>query len=59
MTGSIHAGLAPYWGAILGKRELLACQASRRSGVLHCRLGEDSVFVSGACVSYLKGRISV
>jgi PhzF family phenazine biosynthesis protein len=59
VTGSIHAGLAPYWGAILGKRELLACQASRRSGVLHCRLGEDSVFVSGACVSYLKGRISI
>jgi len=59
VTGSIHAGLAPYWGEILGKRELVACQASQRSGVLYCRLAEASVFVSGACVSYLKGRISV
>ncbi|HWV16774.1 MAG TPA: PhzF family phenazine biosynthesis protein [Cellvibrio sp.] len=59
VTGSIHAGLAPYWARQLNKRELVALQASTRSGVLYCRVEESTVFVSGYCISYLEGTISI
>jgi PhzF family phenazine biosynthesis protein len=59
VTGSIHAGLAPYWAKKLGKSNLVALQASQRTGTLFCRVEEDTVFVSGYCVSYLEGHISV
>ncbi|PPC75151.1 phenazine biosynthesis protein PhzF [Pokkaliibacter plantistimulans] len=59
VTGSIYAGLAPYWSALLNKTELTACQASRRGGVLHCRVAEGRVFVSGQAVRYLRGVIEV
>lgn len=58
-TGSIHAGLAPYWGKRLKKTTMLALQASARSGILHCRLQDDQVFVAGYCVAYLEGTIDV
>lgn len=59
VTGSIHAGLAPYWAKKLNKRELVALQASSRSGVLYCRVEESTIFVSGFCVSYLEGTINI
>jgi PhzF family phenazine biosynthesis protein len=59
VTGSIHTGLAPYWSEQLGKKELLALQASKRSGVLLCRVTEDRVFVSGKAVHYLEGLITI
>jgi len=59
VTGSIHAGLAPYWSAKLAKNELLAYQASKRGGFLKCRLEGDSVYVSGKAVHYLEGSINV
>ena len=59
VTGSIHTGLAPYWGEILGKSELIAYQASKRGGVLRCRLEGERVFIRGNAVHYLQGYISV
>lgn len=59
VTGSIHAGLAPYWAKKLNKQELVALQASNRSGVLYCRVEEATIFVSGFCVSYLEGTINI
>ena len=55
VTGSIHAGLTPYWAKILGKSDLLAYQASQRGGMLYCRLAGERVLVSGFAVLYLKG----
>ena len=59
VTGSIHAGLAPFWAKRLGKENLVALQASARTGVLYCRVSEERVFISGACVEYLKGTIGI
>lgn len=59
VTGSVHAGLAPYWSAQLGKTELLAYQASKRGGVLRCALQQDRVLVSGQAVLYLQGQIQI
>lgn len=59
VTGPIHSGLAPYWPYKLGKSELLAFQASKRGGLLRCRVLEKTVVVSGKDVLYLKGKINV
>ncbi|ALU45711.1 PhzF family phenazine biosynthesis protein [Pseudoalteromonas rubra] len=59
VTGSIHAGLAPYWAVILGRDELVAYQASQRGGVLHCQVAGERVLVSGFGVLYLQGTIFV
>ncbi|MBV2128737.1 PhzF family phenazine biosynthesis protein [Arsukibacterium indicum] len=59
VTGSVHAGLAPYWAKQLAKDELMAYQASARGGILYCRLSNDRVLVSGFAVLYLKGTVFI
>lgn len=59
VTGSIHAGLAPFWAKELDKSSLVAYQASARGGVLHCDVSEGHVKVSGDGVLYMKGKIFV
>lgn len=59
VTGSIHAGLAPYWAKQLNKTTLTAYQASARGGVLQCRVTDERVFISGKVIPYLKGVIDV
>lgn len=59
VTGSIHAGLAPFWAERLGKNNLIAYQASKRGGVLDCLVVENRVFISGNAVQYLKGSIKI
>ncbi|MDF4902733.1 PhzF family phenazine biosynthesis protein, partial [Vibrio parahaemolyticus] len=46
VTGSIHAGLAPFWAEALGKTSLVAYQASQRGGILHCEVTGEQVRVS-------------
>nr|WP_315463821.1 PhzF family phenazine biosynthesis protein [uncultured Rhodoferax sp.] len=59
VTGSIHAGLAPYWASRLNKTSTLtALQVSQRTGQLRCRVSGEHVYVSGACVQYLQGNIN-
>ena len=49
VCGSAHCQIAPFWAGELGKREILAYQASRRGGFLHCRLTENNrIAISGA-----------
>ncbi|KKO45829.1 phenazine biosynthesis protein PhzF [Arsukibacterium ikkense] len=55
VTGSIHAGLAPYWAKHLAKDTLVAYQASSRGGIVYCTISHDRVLVSGFAVLYLKG----
>lgn len=59
VTGSIHAGLAPYWSRVLDKNPLVALQASARTGTLYCRLEGGNVYVSGHCADYLEGVITL
>ncbi|WOH38329.1 PhzF family phenazine biosynthesis protein [Thalassotalea fonticola] len=59
VTGSIHAGLAPYWSKRLRVTSLLARQASYRGGLLKCTVLNERVLVSGKAVKYLSGTIDV
>ena len=54
VTGSAHACLGPYWGKKLGKKEMLAYQASGRGGVLRLRLEGERVIIGGQAVTVLQ-----
>lgn len=59
VTGSAHAALGPYWGAQLGKTEMLARQASPRGGDLRITLKGERVDIAGPAVTYLRGTVSI
>jgi predicted PhzF superfamily epimerase YddE/YHI9 len=59
VTGSIHATLVPYWAKKLGRRRLLAYQASPRGGWLNCELTEERVFLEGNAVTFMEATISL
>ena len=58
VTGSAHCSLGPYWGERLGKRELLAYQASARGGVVRVRVSGDRVALGGQAVTVLRGELA-
>jgi predicted PhzF superfamily epimerase YddE/YHI9 len=57
VTGSAHCALAPYWGAKLGKAELVGWQASRRGGEVRMRLEEARVILGGRAVTVARGEL--
>ncbi|MEK7704071.1 MAG: PhzF family phenazine biosynthesis protein [Myxococcota bacterium] len=59
VTGSSHCTLAPYWAGVLGKATLVGRQISQRGGTVRCELRDERVLLSGRCVDYLVGTISV
>ncbi len=60
VTGSAHSQLIPFWSERLGKNKLNALQLSARGGELWCeQMNEERVLISGQCVFYMKGEISV
>jgi len=59
VTGSAHAALAPYWAPRLGRNEFTALQASKRTGVLHCRLDGHRVLLGGKCHTVIAGQFQL
>ena len=55
VTGSAHAALVPYWAERLGRESFTALQASKRTGILHCRLEGDRVALGGHCFTVIAG----
>ena len=55
VTGSAHGALVPYWAKRLGRESFTALQASKRRGILHCRLEGDRVALGGNCFTVLVG----
>jgi predicted PhzF superfamily epimerase YddE/YHI9 len=66
VTGSAHAALVPLWAERLGRDSFTALQASKRTGLLHCRLqpapteaGGDRVILGGRCVTVISGEFQL
>lgn len=55
VTGSAHGALVPYWAERLGRERFTALQASKRTGILHCRLEGDRVVLGGNCFTVIAG----
>jgi PhzF family phenazine biosynthesis protein len=59
VTGSAHCNIVPYWSDKLNKNKLFCQQLSARGGDLQCELVGDRVLMSGKCVLYMEGEITV
>ena len=59
VCGSGHCHVIPLWANKIKKRELIAFQASKRSGVLYCRIENDRVILAGKAILYSKAEIYV
>jgi len=58
VTGAAHTVLGPFWSKMLGKREMLAYQASQRGGELTVRiLSPNRVGLLGNAVIISKGEL--
>ncbi len=57
VTGSAHCCLGPFWKNRINKSEFVAYQASARGGVLHVRVSEKRVYLSGKAVTVLRGEL--
>jgi len=55
VTGAAHAALTPFWAERLGRKSFRAFQASKRGGVVECRLAGDRVVLGGRCVTVIEG----
>jgi len=59
VTGSSHSQLIPFWAEKLNKKKMFARQLSHRGGDLECKWWGDRVAMSGQCVFYMQGEISI
>ncbi|WP_455616973.1 PhzF family phenazine biosynthesis protein [Eisenbergiella sp.] len=59
VCGSGHCHVIPLWANKMKKKELIAFQASKRSGVLYCRIENDRVILAGKAILYSKAEIYV
>ena len=59
VTGSAHCCLAPFWSEILGKKEMVAFQASARGGVVRVRVGPERVYLGGQALTVMNGKLLV
>ena len=60
VTGSAHSQLIPFWSERLNQHLLVAKQLSKRGGTIYCeQLSEERVLMSGHCVFYMKGEITL
>ncbi|MBA0050227.1 PhzF family phenazine biosynthesis protein [Streptomyces sp. AJS327] len=57
VTGSAHTAVAPYWSALLGRKELTAFQASPRTGVIRTAVRGDRVDLTGRAVTVWSGTL--
>jgi len=55
VTGSAHCCLGPHWEKKLGKKEMIAYQASARGGVVRVRMEDERVVLGGQAVTVMKG----
>lgn len=60
VCGSAHCQIADYWSGQLGKRDIVAYQASKRGGTLHCRLaGNGRIKISGEAALFAISDIQI
>lgn len=59
VCGSGHCHIIPYWAKAGGKAELVAYQASARSGILYTRMEGDKVILAGKAALFSESEIYI
>ncbi len=57
VTGYAHCILGPYWGARLGRENLLGYQASRRGGHVRVGMRDGRIALGGQAVTVVRGEL--
>lgn len=58
VTGSLHTSLIPLWKSHFAKENITAYQASKRGGILHCKLLKNNrIEISGQCRLYMQAEL--
>jgi len=57
VCASAHCRLIPYWSEKLGKKSLLAYQASKRGGIIRCEDLQNKVLISGTAITVMIGEL--
>ena len=59
VCGLGHCHIVPYWSSRLGKKDIVAYQASSRGGTLYCRMDGDRITLGGKAVLFSEAEITV
>ena len=59
VTGSTHCLIVPYWAEKLGKKKILARQASTRGGILHCEFLGERVKIAGQAALFATSELNI
>ena len=59
VTGNVQTELVPFWATRLGKKRLNVRQLSARGGVMVCEDRGARVTISGQCVRFLEGELTL
>ena len=60
VCGSAHCQVADYWSRVLGKKDIVAYQASKRGGTLYCELtGGGRIRISGQAVLFAISELNI
>ena len=60
VCGSAHCQVADYWSQILGKKDIVAYQASKRGGTLYCELtGNGRIKISGKATLFAVSELQI
>ena len=59
VTGSTHCLIAPYWSKRLGKKKIVARQASARGGILYCEIFGERVKISGSAALFAVSDLNI
>lgn len=60
VCGSAHCQVADYWSRVLGKKDIVAYQASKRGGTLYCELpGNGRIRISGNAVLFALSELQI
>ncbi|MGM9891981.1 PhzF family phenazine biosynthesis protein [Limosilactobacillus sp.] len=59
VCGSGHCHIIPYWAQKLGKKHLVAYQASQRGGILYCDYRGKETTLAGKAVLYSRGQLNI
>lgn len=60
VCGSAHCQVADYWSQVLGKKDIVAYQASKRGGTLYCELsGDGRIKISGKAVLFAVSELQI
>lgn len=59
VCGSGHCHIAPLWASKLGKKDIVAFQASKRTGVLYCSCRGERISITGDAVLFATSELHI